>query len=103
MLDSLFDNKSAKRFDKIAKEKAKIHEKELEAAKDFMRVTSRDTIQNVFDMTEKSGHPEEIELSHQIREKYNGGQNLEFDDIMTLEALYKSNYRVYYNKGGLDG
>lgn len=102
MIDSLFDNKTAKRFDKIAKEKAKIHEKENAAAKDFLSTTDSETIFNVLDMTDKFGHPKEKELARHIREKYEGAQDLEFDDIMTLQSLYKSNYKSNFNKGEHD-
>lgn len=99
MIDSLFDKKTAKKFDSIATRKAKQERDEQEFVDNFMRTTSSDTITSVFDVVDAFGHPEEKELSHKLREKYGDGQRLCFDDIMTLESLYKSNYQNYTNKG----
>ncbi len=46
MINSLFDRKQAKQFDTIAKEKAKLHKKELSAVEDFMSSNSMETIVN---------------------------------------------------------
>lgn len=102
MLNSLFDNKTAKKFDTIAKKKARVHDEEVAAAKEFMRNISRETVYNVLDTTDRSGHPDEQSLSLALRNKYDSGQGLEFDDIMTLDALYKSNYKQCNNKDGYD-
>lgn len=97
MLDSLFDKKQAKLFDTIAKKKAKLHTKELSAVEDFMSSNSMETIVKVLDIVDANGHPNEKTLSHELRNKYTN-HTLEFDDIMTLETLYKSNYKYFKNK-----
>lgn len=99
MIDSLFDKKSAKKFDSIAHKKAKLAAQENKFVNEFMRSTSSETITSVFDVVDKFGHPEEQKLAHDLREKYAQGKQLGFDDIMTLETLYKSNYQNYTNKG----
>lgn len=97
MINSLFDRKQAKQFDTIAKEKAKLHKKELSAVEDFMSSNSMETIVKVLDVVDANGHPTEKAISLELREKYTNYE-LEFDDIMTLETLYKSNYRYFKNK-----
>ena len=97
VINSLFDRKQAKQFDTIAKEKAKLHKKELSAVEDFMSSNSMETIVKVLDVVDANGHPTEKAISLELREKYTNYE-LEFDDIMTLETLYKSNYRYFKNK-----
>lgn len=102
MADSLFDKKLAKQFDTISKDKAKVHDNEIRAVNDFMKKVSRQTICSVLDIVDKYGHPNEQRLSKELREKYISGKGLEFDDIKTLESLYKSNCRVMNNKDSQD-
>lgn len=97
LLDSLFDKKQAKQFDTIAKKKAKLHTKEQSAVEDFMSSNSMETIVKVLDIVDAKGHPNEKTMSQDLRNKYTNHE-LEFDDIMTLEALYKSNYKHFKNK-----
>lgn len=99
MIDSLFDKKTAKKFDTIAEKRAKQATEEREFVNNFMRTTSSETITSVLDVVDKFGHPEEQKISHEFREKYIRGDRLCFDDLMTLENLYKSNYQNYINKG----
>ena len=102
LLYSLFNKKQAKKFDAIAKEKAKLHMKEVTATEDFMSSNSTETIIEVLDIVDANGHPKEKELSHELRNKYTNNE-LEFDDIMTLEALSKSNYKFFKNKDEHNG
>ncbi len=103
MIDSLFDKKTAKTFDTIAKKKAKLHKQEVEVAKKFMCDTRPETIIEILNLVEQKGHPDEIRLSQEIRNKYQGDRGLEFDDIMSLDILYKSNYKYFSdNKGDQD-
>lgn len=99
MLSSLFDKKTAKKFDTIAYKKARLAEEESKAVDGFMQSISSDTITSILDVVDEFGHPEEKKWSHDLREKYTQGQHLGFDDVMTLQALYKSNYQNYTNKG----
>lgn len=101
MLNSLFDKKTAKQFDSIAKQKAKLHKKEEDAVSSFMCSNSKDMIVNILDIAAEHGHPKEQESSKELLEKYNNGM-LEFDDIITLDTLYKSNYKYFENKDDSD-
>lgn len=98
MVNSLFDSKNAKRFDTIAKKKAKLHQEETKLVKEFLQNTTSETIYKVLDVVESNGHPHEKEQSRQIRNKYSNHEMLDFDDIITLDCLYKSNYKYCNNK-----
>lgn len=100
MIDSLFDKKTAKTFNAIAKQKAKLHEKEIDATQKFMRDTRPETITKILDLVEQKGHPDEVKLSQEIRNKYQGDCTFEFDDIMRLDSLYKSNYKYFSDNKG---
>ncbi|HIQ60853.1 MAG TPA: hypothetical protein IAD31_04570 [Candidatus Enterenecus faecium] len=97
MVNSLFDKKTAKQFTAIAREKAKLQAKEQKAVDNFMHSSSMETIISVFDIVDVNGHPKEKALSSQLRNKYLQSE-LGFDDLMTLEGLYSSNYRFFKNK-----
>lgn len=81
MIDSLFDKKTAKKFESIASKKARLATEESKFVNEFMRSTSSDTITSVLDVVDKAGHPEEQKLSHDFRRKYIQGQQLDFNDI----------------------
>ena len=97
MISSLFDKKTAKRFDTIAREKAKIRKKEEKAVEAFMCQNNKTTIIDLLDVVDENGHPNEKNQASKLREKY-FGEGLGFDDVMTLETLYKSNYKYFGNK-----
>lgn len=86
-----------KRFDTIAKEKAALYKKETAAVEEFMRKNSAKSITQIFEEVEKNGHPKERALSIELKGKYTRGE-FEFDDVMTLNSLYKSNYQLFINK-----
>lgn len=102
MIDSLLDKKTEKKFDSIAHRKAKVLADEEKLVDSFMRSTSSETITNLLDVVDKFGHPDEKRLANDLRNKYEQGLRLQFDDIITLDALYKSNYMNYKNKGDKD-
>ena len=60
-----------------------------------------DTIIKILDVVDENGHPKEKITSHELRNKYINHE-LEFDDIKTLDALYKSNHKHFKNKGERD-
>ncbi len=97
MIDSLFDKKTAKEFNAIAREKAKVSDKERKAVKDFLRNTDSKTIIDVMQNIKAHGHPGEIELTKKLQEHYEK-DILSFDDIMSLNELFKSNCKHYVNK-----
>lgn len=97
VLNSLFDKKTAKRFDTIAAKKAKLGKKEEAAVNDFMTKNSKETIVEILDIVDKNGHPKERYSSHELRKKYSQGK-LAFDDIILLDTLYKSNYKFFKDK-----
>ena len=97
----MFDKKLLKKFDSIAKEKAKIQEKENSACQEFMKATSPETICNVFDIIDKFGHPIEQEQAKHLKNKYESKDEWSFEEIITLDALYKSSFN-HMNKGDCD-
>lgn len=99
MIDSLLDKNLSKKFNSLAKSKAKIQKKEDELCKKFMYETDKDTIFSVLDIVDKNGHPNEQKISKDLRAKYISKENFSANDILSLEALYKSNYRNINNKG----
>lgn len=102
MIDSLFDKKISKSFDKLAKQQAELDKKKRDLEKIVKLKMESETITKVFDIVDKNGHPDEKQLSNKIRQKYNDNQALEFDDYMNLNDLYKSNFKSFSNKGAND-
>jgi len=106
MIDSLFNKKLSKKFDSVAhreaklqKQKEKLNKEEAELCKEFMRTTDSETMYTVFSIIEKFGHPNEQNISKNLREKYKNQEDLTFEDLQTLDALYKSNCKNIRNKG----
>lgn len=99
MIDSLFDKKTTKKINSIAKKKSDIEREETKLSKEIMTKTSKETIYNVLDISEKFGHPNEQESSKSIRAKYDNKEELSLDDILTLKMLYASNYQYMNNRG----
>ena len=102
MSDSIFTHKTGKAFDSIAAQKAKISNKEKAAVDQFMKETDSVTMEQIFALIEKYGHPSEKNQVNGIKEKYASVQGLEFDDVISLDLLYKSNCRHMSNKGDCD-
>ena len=50
----------------------------------------------------KYGHPKEKIISQKIEEKYFAGEGLEFNDLINLDSLYKSNYQKFSKKDVTD-
>lgn len=101
MVGSLFDKKTTKRIDAIAKKKASITLEVDKLSKQIMTKTSKEMIYNVLDMAEKYGHPKEQQQSKMLRDKYENKEDFSIDDFLTLRALYNSNYE-YSNRGDSD-
>lgn len=97
VIDSLMDKRMMQKFDRVAKEKAKVYQKEQEAVECFLQNNSKETIMEVLKVVSDKGHPCEQKSAQEIKNKYLEN-NLEFDDIMTLDKLYKSNYKEFKNK-----
>lgn len=111
MMD-LFDKKDRKKLDKLSLEQAKLNNKQVKLnnkqisldnkkevfAEIIMNSMDRKTLQNVFEIVEKHGHPKEKSISEDIRKKYDSGKNLSFDDWGNINTLYKSNYKNFANK-----
>jgi len=49
-------------------------------------------------IVKKYGHPSEKKLSEEIEKKYFSGEELEFNDLMNLDSLYKSNFEKFSKK-----
>ena len=101
MIDSIFDKKFYKKIDSIAREKAKTQEKECNAYQEFMKITTPDTMSDVFNIIDKFGHPKEQELAKQIKNKYDSNEDLSVEDMLSLDVLYRSCYN-HMNKGDCD-
>lgn len=98
MIDSLFDKNTIKKYDELAKKQAKLNARKETLAKSSLEKLEPETLINVFDIVEQYGHPNEKQLSEKLRNKYNSGTALEFDDLLTLDNLYKSNVGKFSNK-----
>ncbi len=98
MPSSLLDHKTAKRFDAIAGKRAKIDMKAQKLADEFMCGMSSNTINQVLDIVSEYGHPNERIYANNLRNKYTSGQTFNMDDIMTLDALYRSNCQYFKNQ-----
>lgn len=97
MIDSLMDKKMTQEFDRVAREKAKVCQKEQKAVEHFLQNNSKEMIMEILNVVSDKGHPYEQKSARNIKNKYLE-DNLEFDDIMTLDKLYKSNYKEFKNK-----
>lgn len=102
MINSLFDKKTQKIFDELARQQAVIDEKKRKLASKSCKELDSETIQTVLKLVKENGHPNEKNLAKTIEEKYMAGIELEFDDFMDLDNLYKSNYKFLTNKGAND-
>ena len=98
LIDSLLDRKTNKEFKDICAKMAVVQNKKAAFEKKFLQKTSKETINEVLDIIAGFGHPEEVNKSTEIREKYQSGERLDFEDIVSLVSLYKSNYSKCDNK-----
>lgn len=103
MIDSLFDKSTSKKFDGLAKKQAEIDEKKRDLVKETMRKLDSETIINILDIVKSGGHPNEKNRSEEIGKKYFSGAEMEFNDLMDLNNLYKSNYKKFLEKGVNNG
>ena len=95
MNDSIFENKRTdKKFNALAKQAVK----QQKMAKAFMSETSPETLREIFTIIERNGHPYEQQAVRELRTKYEGNKNLDFNDILTLRDFYKSVYNNLKNK-----
>ena len=58
--------------------------------------------EEVLNVVKKYGHPKEKIISQKIEEKYFAGEGLEFNDLINLDSLYKSNYQKFSKKDVAD-
>ena len=98
MLGSLLDKKSYKKFSSLCDKIAEIDDRKRLFEKQFMQLTTKETIYHVLEIVEKCGHPDEVNKSKALRRKYEAGEGFVFEDIVMLEGLYKSNYDKDDNK-----
>lgn len=102
MIDSLFDKKTQKIFNELARKQAAIDEKKRKLAQKSSKELDSKTIQAVIKLVKENGHPNEKNRAEIIEKKYMSGIELEFDDFMDLDDLYKSNYKSFTNKDAND-
>lgn len=99
MIGSLFDKGTMKKFDDLANRQAKLDEKKEKLVKKFMENTDSETVVNTLNMVKKYGHPNEKKLSEKIEKKYFSDEGLEFNDLINLDSLYKSNFEKFSKEG----
>lgn len=97
MDNSILDRKQEKKFNKIAKQKAKWNQKELEAVAEFKETYSRETITKVLNVAREKGHPGDVNLSNVFENNYLE-DCLTVEDVLTFDSLYKSNLKYITNK-----
>ena len=66
--------------------------------KKSMETMNSETLVDVLGIVKKYGHPSEKKLSEEIEKKYFSGEELEFNDLMNLDSLYKSNFEKFSKK-----
>ena len=98
MVKSLFDKGTMKKFDALAKKQAKLEDKKKNLVKKSMETMNSETLVDVLGIVKKYGHPSEKQLSEEIEKKYFSGEELEFNDLMNLDSLYKSNFEKFSKK-----
>ncbi len=98
MINSLFDKSTMKKFDTLAKKQAELDDKKSDLVKKTMVEMDPETLVNIIETVKKCGHPNEKNLSKEIGDKYSSGETLDFDDLMNLDNLYKSNFKKFSNK-----
>lgn len=98
MVECLFDKSLDKRYDSLAKKQAALDERKRKLVGQTMEKIDAKTINEVIEVVMMFGHPYEKDKAEQIKGKYDSNY-LEFDDLMTLRDLYKSNYQNFSNKG----
>lgn len=91
MLDSLLDRRTTKKFEALCDKIADIEKQKEKLEKAFMKKTTRETIDSALNIIDQSGHPIDKNASKLLRQKYESGEKLDFEDIVSLIALYKSN------------
>ena len=98
MIDSLFDKKTMKKFDDLAAQQAELEDNQRNLVKETMRKINSRTFIDVFEVVKAYGHPCEQKLSAEIEKKYFLGEELEFDDLINLDSMYKSNFENFSKK-----
>lgn len=77
-------------FEALAKRKAKIADQENKLMEKIAIKTNDQTIREVFAIIQEKGKPVEQKQVGLIKERYESGEQLEFDDVMLLKKLYQS-------------
>lgn len=99
MINTLFDKREMKKFDDLAAKQAKLDGQKRKLVKKFMENTDSETMENVFEVVKEYGHPNEKMLSEEMENRYMSGEELDFDDLIKLDSLYKSNFEKFSKKG----
>ena len=98
MIDSLFDKPTMKKYNALAQKQAKLNAQKNDLAKKSMEKLDPETLEKVLEIVKKYGHPNEIRITEKIEKRYFSGEELEFDDLLNLDSLYKSNFKKFSNK-----
>lgn len=87
-------------FERHAINKAKIADKESRLMAKFNSKISDQTIREIIDIVQKYGKPIEQKQARLIKERYENGDQLEFDEVMLLNQLYNACKNCLPNKEG---
>lgn len=63
-----------------------------------MEKIDSETLYDVLNIANIYGHPNEQKMSEEIKKRYLSAEDLEFNDLVNLDSLYKSNYEKFQKK-----
>ena len=98
MSNTLIPGSLGGKFGRLARRKAKIAELENKLMDEFNLQTTDQTLREVFEIIEKYGKPIEQKTIIEIKERYDAGEQLEFDDVMMMDKIYKACRTCHSNK-----
>lgn len=90
MANTLIPGRLGREFKHLANKKAKLGAKEDWLVERFNSKTGDRTIREAIEAIEENGKPSEKEDVKWIKDRYEKGERLEFDEIYALEKLYKA-------------
>lgn len=98
MANSLIPGMLGYEFDKLAQKKARLAKQENKLMEKFNQKVNAQTLQEVFDIIEAEGKPYEQKTASRIKERYDSGEQLNPEDVMLLDKLYKACGTCLMNK-----
>lgn len=101
MIDSLIEEGMMKKCDVLIKKQVKLDDKKREIADKISRKTPPEIVLNILDVSKQKGYIIEQNEAKRIEEKVSSGNELDFDDWIIINNLYKSNINrtIYHEEG----